>query len=87
MTTTDNSTHLDIDVHELLARRRQIAHIWGIDDVQGIRPDLNDDDAWTVLQTCERHLDSYYGLSWTTIEITADELFPTNESHEEGDVA
>lgn len=85
MTTTDDSNHLELDIHELLARRRQIAHIWGIEDVQDVRPDLNDDDAWMVLQACERHLDSNYGLTWDTIEITADELFPVKKANHEGD--
>ena len=37
---------IDVDIHELLAENRQIAHIWGIDDVQQQRPDLDDDQAW-----------------------------------------
>ena len=65
----------DIDLHETLAENRQIAHIWGIGDVQDLRPDLDDDQAWQVLQDVERRLDSQYGISWDTIEIVADELF------------
>lgn len=85
MTTTDDPNHLELDIHELLAHRRQIAHIWSIEDVQCLRPDLNDDDAWTVLQTCKRCLDCNYGITWETIEITADEMFPVNEANHEGD--
>jgi hypothetical protein len=66
----------DIDIHELLAARRQIAHIWGIEDVQQIRPDLNDDQAWGVLKVIDERLDSEYGLSWDDIENAAEELFP-----------
>jgi hypothetical protein len=33
----------EIDVHALLAKSRQIAVIWSIEDVQQERPDLNDD--------------------------------------------
>ena len=65
----------DIDIHELLAQERKIAHIWGIDDVQCIRPDLDDDQAWQVLQDIERHLDSQYGICFDTLEIMADELY------------
>ena len=43
-----------IDVHVLLAPRRQIASIWSIEDVQEVRPDLTDDQAWEVLQQVER---------------------------------
>ena len=75
----------DIDIHELLAQERKIAHIWGIDDVQCIRPDLDDDQAWRVLQDIERRLDSQYGISWDTIEIVADELYgPKPERHWHG---
>ncbi len=65
----------EINVHELLAGRGQIAHIWGIGDVQDLRPDLDDDQAWQVLQDVERRLDSQYGISWDTIAIVADERF------------
>jgi hypothetical protein len=65
----------DLDIHELLAQERKIAHIWGIDDVQCIRPDLDDDQAWQVLQDIERHLDSQYGICFDTLEIMADELY------------
>lgn len=66
----------EIDLHELLKQRRQIAHIWSIEDVQDVRRDLNDDQAWAVLQDCVRYLDSNYGITWETIDIVADLLFP-----------
>ena len=62
----------DIDIHELLAQNRVIAHLWGTEDVQEVRPDLDDDQAWDVLQTVERRLDC---ISWDTIEFMADELY------------
>ena len=65
----------DIDIHEQLARNRQIAHIWGTEDVQDVRPDLSEEQAWEVLQTADRQLDSEYGLSWSTLEIIAEDLF------------
>jgi len=65
----------DVDIHELLAENRTIGHLWSIEDVQEVRPDLDDDQAWQVLQTVERRLDSQYGMNWDTIEIIADELF------------
>jgi hypothetical protein len=66
---------IDVDIHELLADNRTIGHLWGVEDVQEVRPDLDDDRAWQVLQTVERRLDSQYGMNWDTIEIIADELF------------
>ena len=70
----------DVDVHALLSRRRQVAIIWGVEDVQGVRPHLNDDQAWEVLQECERRHDSEYGFTWTFIECIADEMFPRRAS-------
>jgi hypothetical protein len=64
-----------IDIHDLLAERRQIAHIWGIEDVQGIRPDLDDDQAWDVLQHVDRHKDAELGITWLTLEMAAGHLF------------
>src|SRR5258707_14357108 len=65
---------LDIDLHELLAQNRQIAHIWGTGDVREVRPDLDDDQAWEVLQAVDKRLDSEQGICRETIEIVADEL-------------
>lgn len=81
----DEEHEFDLDIHELLAENRQIAHIWGIDDVQTIRPDLDDDQAWQVLQAVERCLNSEYGVSWQTIKDTAEELYgPRRERHWHG---
>jgi hypothetical protein len=70
---------IDVDIHELLAENRQIAHVWGIGDVQQQRPDLADEQAWAVLQAVEKQLDSNYGITWDTLEIIADELYPKPE--------
>ncbi len=66
----------EIDVNELLAERKQIALIWGVEDVQEIRPDLNDDQAWEVLQAAERKHDATLGICWETLEFWAEDLFP-----------
>ena len=71
----DEEHEFDIDIHEVLAQERKIAHVWGIDDVQEVRPDLDDDQAWQVLRDIEKRLDSQYGICWDTIEIVADELY------------
>lgn len=72
-----------IDVHDLLARRRQVAVIWSIEDVQSVRDDLSDDQAWEVLQECRHRHDCEYGFTWTLIEIIADELFPEPTNRKE----
>ena len=72
-----------IDIEQLLRQRRQVAAIWSVEDVQEVRPDLTDDQAWEVLQRCYRRHDCELGLTWTTIEIVADDLFPEQPSTKE----
>jgi len=82
MTKSPTSTSPDlseIDVHELLGQRRQIAAIWGVEDVQGVRADLTDDQAWEVLQRCRDLHDCEWGFNWRTIEIVADDMFPPTD--------
>lgn len=77
---------IDIDIHEMLAENRQIALIWSVEDVQQLRPDLNDDQAWEVLQHVDRYKDADLGITWLTLEMAADQLFgdapETDESEE-----
>jgi len=66
---------IDVDIHELLAENRQIADIWGVDDVRALRPDLNADQAWRILQTVVERLDRNVGITCGTVETTAVELY------------
>jgi hypothetical protein len=70
----------EIDVNALLAKRRQIAVIWSIEDVQQERPDLNGDQAWEVLLRVEHYHDCNYGITWEQLNMAADDLFPGNTS-------
>ena len=63
------------DIHALLAERRQIAMIWGVEDVQSVRPDLTDDQAWEVLQDVDHHKDAELGITWLTLEMAAEHRF------------
>jgi hypothetical protein len=75
--TKSRNTHLShIDIHEVLEQRGQVAVIWCIEDVQEIRPDLSDAQAWDVLQTCKDRHDCTLGFTWTFIELIAEEIFP-----------
>ena len=67
-------------VHDLLAKHRQIAAIWAIEDVKGLRPHLTDDQAWEVLERVGDKHDAEWGISWTTLETVADDLFPSPTS-------
>ena len=64
-----------LDIHELLAKHRQIAAIWGIEDVQSIRPDLSEQQAWEVLQMVDDRKDAELGITWLTLEMAAGHLF------------
>ena len=77
---------MNVDLSELLEQRRQIALVWGVEDVQEVRPDLTDDQAWQVLQAAHRHHDCEIGLTWQNLEWFAGELFPEpDELPAEGD--
>ena len=49
--------------------------------------DLDGDQAWQVLQSVDRHLDSEHGITWDTIRLTADELFAPAPETEEAEEA
>jgi hypothetical protein len=65
----------EINVTAILAARRQIAAGWSIEDVQEIRPDLTDEQAWEVLQAVERNHDATIGINWDVLDYHADELY------------
>jgi hypothetical protein len=69
--TIDTEDH----IHPLLAKRREIAVIWCVEDVQQIRPDLTEDQCWEVLQDADRHHNAEFGISWSTLEDVAEQLF------------
>jgi hypothetical protein len=79
MKTTDR-----IDINAVLAASKQIAAIWCIEDVQKVRPDLSDEQAWEVLQEVDRKHDASLGISWTTLQCVAEDLFgdaPESNEH------
>lgn len=61
---------------QLLAQNRQIAIIWEVEEVLILRPDHSPDQAWWVLQQCERHHDASIGICWEVLECTAEIYFP-----------
>lgn len=75
---------IEIDVEEHLALQKQIAFIWSIDDVLELRPDLDEEQAWTVLQAVRKHHDAEIGANWEILDCYAASLFPEPEN-EEGD--
>ena len=73
------------DIHRILGGRHQIAIVWCIEDVQSVRADLTEDQAWEVLQFVDRTHDANLGINWDCLECAAQILFgwPVNDSDSE----
>lgn len=61
---------------------RAVLFTWCVDDVQSVRPDLNDGQAMQVLEYCHDQHDANIGMNWMFIEYTADDLFPKDGDDE-----
>lgn len=55
---------------------KTIAIQWGVEDVLEVRPDLSEDQAWSVLVAVADRHDANIGINWEYIEAVADDLFP-----------
>lgn len=66
----------DLNIHAILATRRQIAAVWSIEDVMEIRPDISNSQAWEILQYCRETHDANIGINWDVLSVTAEILFP-----------
>jgi hypothetical protein len=77
------STGARLEVSQLLAARRQVAVVWNIEDVQSLRPDLTDDQAWEVLEQAYDVHDSEWGFTWTHLQTVADDMFPESSTTKE----
>jgi hypothetical protein len=60
---TSTPSKTEIDVHALLAERREIAVIWCIEDVQEVRPELTENQCWEVLQQVKDIHDAEWGIT------------------------
>lgn len=70
-------THrVEVDVHELLAGHRAIALVWDADMLLSHYKHLTDDQAWEVIQECERHYTAEAGLTWDDVAAAVAEMFP-----------
>ena len=73
-----------LDIHAIPTARREIAAGWSIEDVQEIRPDLTDEQAWDVLQAVLQHHDATIGINWDVLQYHADKLFGDAPETDEG---
>jgi hypothetical protein len=56
---------------------------WHIEDVQSVRPDLDEDQCIHVLEIMAGDFDANNGINWVVIEYTADVLYPTEENDDD----
>jgi len=49
---------------------------WNVEDVQSVRPDLNNEQANDVLYVLAENFDANIGVDWDVITMTAEQLFP-----------
>jgi len=54
-----------------------LADDWHIEDVQNVRPDLNDDQCANVLENLADTFDANDGINWDVIEAAAESLYPS----------
>lgn len=73
----------ELDQYELVDKRYAMAIVWQIDDVLSVRPDLTEEQAGEVLGRVEDCHDASIGVSWDTLEIVADEMFPPEDDEED----
>ena len=73
--------------HAITAARRRIVADWSIEDVQKIRPDLTDEQAWKVLLAVLRHRDATIGINWDVLDYHAENLFGVGPQTDETEEA
>lgn len=61
---------------------KTISIIWGTDDLQEVRPDLNEEQAYEVLIMAEKEHDANCGICWDTLRSWADYLYLEPEEDE-----
>lgn len=62
---------------------KTISIVWHTDDVQIVRPDLNEEQAYEVLLHAKVTHDANYGICWDTLRSSAHYLYPETEKAEE----
>ncbi|TWT36621.1 hypothetical protein KOR34_15270 [Posidoniimonas corsicana] len=66
-------------VQRLLRRHHRLAIIWSVIEVRRVRPDLNDEQAWQVLERARLHHNASVGVNWETLSAAAEALYPEPE--------
>lgn len=67
----------EFNIADLLAEKQLIGIIWNVQLILDYRPDLTRDQAWLVLQECERYFDEEITDSMQeTIRLISERMFP-----------
>lgn len=66
----------ELDLHQLLSEEHAIALIWDTGMLLSHYPHLTDDQAWDVLQECERNYSTEHGLTWDEVTEVIAERYP-----------
>ncbi|HEY4309172.1 MAG TPA: hypothetical protein VGN12_06940 [Pirellulales bacterium] len=75
----DDDWSYQLNVEDLLATKQLIGIIWNVRLILDERPDLTNDQAWTVLQACQSHFEQVTDPIRGTVRAVADELFPRSQ--------
>ncbi|OWK46455.1 hypothetical protein [Fimbriiglobus ruber] len=68
-----------IDIDQLLVEHQAIAQVWDTSHVRDQRPDLTDEQAWEVLQECDRFWDRLNDPMRATIRRVTEYFYPVPE--------
>ncbi|MEM7811341.1 MAG: hypothetical protein AAF532_07690 [Planctomycetota bacterium] len=71
---------IEIQIHEFLELHRMVGIVLSVDFVTDIRPDLDEDQAWAVLQRVKAVMDSDRGPEENLVREYADELYPEGDT-------
>lgn len=72
----DEDWQYDVDIAEHLAESRRVGLIYSTEDVQVVRPDLDEDQAWDVLQQFQAACEDCPDPMFETIQQLADMAYP-----------
>ena len=78
-TQTETTKEKQKTLHEMMQQERVIGFLWNTDHVRSLRPDLTDDQAWSVLQHIDTRKAANFGITWDTLSWAAYDLFPRSQ--------
>lgn len=64
---------------------KTIEIVWSTEDVQEVRPDLDENQAYEVLIMANKEHDANVGINWEVLESWADYLYPEPDEEDEDD--